>query len=93
MKVNKKLLWDYEFTEEEMQDEEFLKWYITRVLANGTDEEIREIGLKTIYRYLNVLNLRRQDREFLEWYFSHPRVREHYACLDRIPTDASSRTQ
>ncbi len=78
MKINKRLIWDYDFSEKELKSEMFLKWYIVRVLERGTDKDLQEIGIKNIFKYLKELNLSRSQREFWEWYFSSPNVRKKY---------------
>ena len=74
--VNASLIWDYEVPDAEHQDEAFRRWYIARVLTRGRSEDIRAVGLHTIYAYLARLVLPERIRRFWEWYFSLPDVRE-----------------
>ena len=37
--VNKSLIWDYDFSEEDYGTEEFRRFYVGRVLARGSDAE------------------------------------------------------
>lgn len=68
--INKKLIWDYDF-EGKYDSPEFIKWYIARVLTNGNKNDIREIGLDTIRKYLSTLNLPNSIRKFWERYFEY----------------------
>ena len=72
MRINRALLWDYHFSEEELQTESFRRWYIARVLTNGTFEDLKEVGLETIRRHLPQLWLPAAIRNFWEWYFEIP---------------------
>ena len=76
--VNPNLLWDYEFTPEEQQDEAFRRWYIARVLTRGTAKDIQAIGLSTILAYLPHLILPAEIRHFWDWYSSLPETRTRY---------------
>ena len=46
--VNKKLIWDYDFDEEEFQSERFFRWYLARVLDNGTSKDVAQIPFNII---------------------------------------------
>jgi hypothetical protein len=85
MKVNENLIWDYSFRPEDYQTEAFRRWYIARVLCRGTSEDVRNVGLGTIYRYLPALVLPLPVRELWEWFFSRPEIRARYEHLDRQP--------
>jgi hypothetical protein len=84
--VNPDLVWDYEIPPENEQSEAFRRWYIARVLTRGRADDLKAIGLKTIYRYFSSLNLPGEIRRFWEWYFSLPEIRETYG--DTNPTSA-----
>jgi len=70
IKVNKKLIWDYDFSEDEYSTEEFKCWYIARVLMRGGIYDVRNLGIDTIREYLPKLHLPERIRKFWEWYFS-----------------------
>jgi len=70
VKVNKALLWDYDWKPEEYQSERFIRWYLGRVLSYGTDADVREIDPATVAKYLPVLELPRSVRRFWEWWLS-----------------------
>jgi len=76
--VNPDLVWDYELSGGESQSEAFRRWYIARVLTRGRAEDIRAIGLYTIYTYLPQLTLPDRIRRFWEWYFNLPDVKRRY---------------
>jgi hypothetical protein len=80
--INPDLVWDYEIPDDEYQDEAFRRWYVTRVLTRGCLEDIRELGLRTIYAYLPHLILPDRVRRFWEWYFSFPDVRVRHGFAD-----------
>jgi len=84
--VNPDLVWDYDIPPESQQSEAFRRWYIGRVLARGRAEDVRAIGLDTIYTYLSQLTLPAEIRRFWEWYFGLPEVKKRYAHLDTAPT-------
>lgn len=67
--VNKGLIWDYEFSEEEKKTPFFADWYLSRVLNNGNYSDIKEIPIELIKKKLNKLQLSRQIKKFWEWYF------------------------
>jgi hypothetical protein len=77
--VNPNLVWDYDIPPEGQQSEAFRRWYIGRVLTRGRAEDVRAIGLRTIYIYLPQLVLPAEIRRFWEWYFSLPEVKKRYA--------------
>lgn len=70
MKVNRRLVWDYEVPAEGQQDEAFQRWYLVRVLTRGSLEDVRTAGLATIRRMLPFLVLPARTRRFWELYFS-----------------------
>ena len=76
------LVWDYDIPDAEHQDEAFRRWYVARVLTRGRSQDIRVLGLRTIYAYLSHLLLPARLRRFWEWYFSLPEVRERYGIAD-----------
>ncbi|MDI6840293.1 MAG: hypothetical protein QMD71_05545 [bacterium] len=85
MKINKELIWDYEFEPNNFNSAGFKKWYIARVLTKGTIKDIKEVGLETIYKYLPAITLPLQIREFWEWYFSTQEVQKRYEHINREP--------
>jgi hypothetical protein len=67
--VNQALIWDYEFSPEDIKTDSFRRWYVARVLARGGAEDIRAVGIETIERELPHLNLHPVIRSFWTWYF------------------------
>lgn len=84
--INKKLVWDYDIPEDAQENEDFLRWYLARVLTRGTSEDLRAIGFATIHSYLPDLNLPPDIRGFWLWYFGQPEVRQRYGLTDPIST-------
>ena len=84
--VNPDLVWDYDLPMEGQQDEAFRRWYIARVLTRGQAQDIRAIGLHTIYIYLPQLTLPAKIRRFWKWYFSLPDVRVRHGITDPLAT-------
>lgn len=82
--INKSLVWDYDIPDNAQQDEAFRGWYIARVLTRGSMEDLKSIGLATIYVYLPRLNLPEEIRRFWEWYFNLAEVKAHYGDTDPI---------
>ena len=82
LSINPDLVWDYEIPDNEYQDEAFRQWYVARVLTRGRLEDIRELGLPTIYAYLPHLVLPDRVRRFWDWYFSLPDVRVRHGFAD-----------
>ncbi|MGQ9706984.1 MAG: hypothetical protein ACUVWP_08340 [bacterium] len=68
LKLNKKLLWDYYIKEEDLEKEEILILYISKVLNNGTLNDISEIPVEIIEKYIDKLFLSRNVRKFWKWY-------------------------
>jgi hypothetical protein len=67
--VNERLLWDYTWDRADYGTERFFKWYLARVLANGTTKDIRMIDITLIRKYLNsLIGIPRAVREFWSWY-------------------------
>ncbi|MEO0122441.1 MAG: hypothetical protein ABIL69_00325 [candidate division WOR-3 bacterium] len=44
--VNENLIWDYDWSEEEYKTEKFFKWYLARVLSNGTAKDLKILILR-----------------------------------------------
>lgn len=82
LRVNPQLVWDYDVPGEGQQSEAFRRWYVARVLTRGRAEDIRELGLRTIYAYLPHIALPSRISRFWEWYFGFPDVRERYGIAD-----------
>ncbi|HGJ65845.1 TPA: hypothetical protein ENS27_10710 [bacterium] len=68
IKFNKKLFWDYEISEDDLKKEDFLIFYISKVLNNGTLKDVLEIPIELIEKYIDRLNLSSRVRKFWEWY-------------------------
>lgn len=62
--VNEALIWDYEWKEEDYRTERFFKWYLARVLSNGTAKELKNVDFKIIGKYLKQLNISRTIAKF-----------------------------
>ena len=82
VRVNPQLVWDYDVSDEEKQSEAFRRWYVARVLTKGRAEDLRDLGLRTIYAYLPHIVLPSRITRFWEWYFAFPDVRERYGMSD-----------
>jgi uncharacterized protein (UPF0248 family) len=74
IKVNKNLIWDYSFKEEDYKTEDFFFWYISRVLNNGNSKDVKTIPLDIIKDNLSKLNLSQKVKYFWYWYFNIPKV-------------------
>jgi len=68
MKINKKLLWDYDISDENLDKDDVYMLYVSRVLNNGTISEVREIPIEFIEKHLNDLHLSSRVRKFWEWH-------------------------
>ena len=68
-KLNKKLLWDYQVSEEDLKKEGVFIFYLSRVLNNGNSADISELPLELIEKYIDKLCLSRKVRKFWGWYF------------------------
>ena len=73
--VNEALIWDYEWKEEDYRTERFFKWYLARVLSNGTAKELKDIDFKIIGKYLKQLNI---SRAIAKFWFRYLGIREEY---------------
>ncbi|MEK7398728.1 MAG: hypothetical protein AAB116_17485 [Candidatus Poribacteria bacterium] len=71
MKFNKKLLWDYDISESDLEKEDVYMLYVSRVLNNGTIDEVREIPLEFIEKHLDDLNLSSRVKKFWEWHIKN----------------------
>jgi hypothetical protein len=68
-KVNRSLIWDYDFTEADYATEAFLRFYVGRVLTAGSGDDLRAIGLARVRRYLPDLDIpRRSECGDCFWY-------------------------
>ena len=83
--INKRLVWDYDIPADAQENEEFRRWYVTRVLTHGTSHDLKQTGLQTIHNYFPHIHLPREIREFWQWYFAQPSSRERYGNLDPFP--------
>jgi len=64
IRFNKALFWDYEITPEDLKKEDVFILYLSRVLTNGSLQDIQEIPLATIKKYLDKLYLASKVRKF-----------------------------
>ncbi|HLD50017.1 MAG TPA: hypothetical protein VJC08_02340 [bacterium] len=72
MKINRKLVWDYQVSDEDLKRPAVAEWYVSRVLARGGIQDIRDLGLKTIQIFLPRLFLPKNIHDFWRWYFTLP---------------------
>jgi hypothetical protein len=81
--VNEALIWDYDWKEEDYKTERFFKWYLARVLSNGTAKELKYIDFKLIQKYIKELNIPRRIARF---WFHYLGINEgyKYGNIDRI---------
>lgn len=90
--VNENLIWDYEWKDEDCGTELFFKWYLARVLSNGTAKDLKHIEFKVIGKYLRELNI---PRVIAKFWFHYLGIREEYKYgnIDRFPerTDRAHR--
>ena len=70
IEVNPGLLWDYSFTNEKLDTEEFFTFYLGRILERGTAREIKQIPTDVIKHHLDRLTIPTRVRKFWEWYLS-----------------------
>ena len=68
IEINPALLWDYDFSPEEMQEERFLIWYLGRLLERGTADEVKRVPTQVIAKYLDRLALSHRVQRFWSWY-------------------------
>ncbi len=68
LKIHRELLWDYDLKPEDLEREDVRIFYISRVLNQGTVQEVRDIPIALIRHYLKRLNLTPDVRRFWEWY-------------------------
>lgn len=73
IRFNKALMWDYEITPEDLKREGVFILYLSRVLNNGSLQDIQEIPLETIKKYLNKLHLASKVKKFWLWYLKKER--------------------
>lgn len=81
--VNENLIWDYDWEKEDYKTEKFFKWYLARVLSNGTAKDLRRINFEIIKKYLKKLNIPRRIARFWFHYFDIKEKYE-YGDIDRI---------
>jgi len=67
-KFNKRLFWDYDISDQDLEKEDVLIFYISRVLNDGTIKDVKETPIELINRYIDRLNLSSKVRKFWEWY-------------------------
>ncbi len=70
MKFNKDLIWDYDLTEKDLEREQVREWYVARVITKGNWNDIHDLGLDMIKKYLPKVKIPQKLREFWEWYFT-----------------------
>ena len=69
IEINKALLWDYKFTEDELNTQFFADWYLARVLNNGNYSDVKNVPINLIRLKFDKIHLSRKVRFFCEWYF------------------------
>ncbi|MBW3002150.1 hypothetical protein KY338_03260 [Candidatus Woesearchaeota archaeon] len=70
MKINPYLTQDCNITEADLEREDVRICYIARVLTKGTWQDIQDIGLDSIEKYLPIVTIPQDRRDFWEWYFN-----------------------
>jgi hypothetical protein len=75
VKFNPRLMWDYSITKKDLQNEDVLILYISRVLDNGTLVDVKGVPLELVDKYLDRLYLSRSVRTFWEWYLKRVPVK------------------
>jgi hypothetical protein len=68
IEVNPALLWDYDFSPTELQQESFFVWYLGRLLERGTAAEVKGLPKQVIARYLDRMSISSRVRRFWNWY-------------------------
>lgn len=81
------LLWEYDFKPGDEQTDAFKQAYYSKVLERGTLEDVKEIGVPEIARWLPRLFLSWHVREFWEWYLNTASVKAKYGDLNVRPTE------
>lgn len=69
--LNRNLIWDYSLDEKDLKDEKILIFYIGRVLSHGTTDDVKQIPLPVIKKYLKRLSLPKSVFKFWQWYLSY----------------------
>ena len=91
MKINRRLIWDYEFPPKSLESDSFKKWYLARVLSSGSAQDIRDAGgSEAVRRYFRQLHLPLETERLWSWYLEIPGPRaELYGHLNafskRVP--------
>jgi hypothetical protein len=80
------LLWEYDFTSDDVETDAFKQAYYSKVLTHGRIEDLREIGIPEIAKWLARLSLPWHVRKFWEWYLNTESVRAKYGDLNIRPT-------
>ncbi len=80
------LLWEYDFRPGDEGTDAFKQAYYSKVLERGTLEDLKEIGVPEIARWLPRLFLSPHVREFWEWYLNTESVKAKYGDLNVRPT-------
>jgi hypothetical protein len=68
VKFNPQLFWDYSITEQDLEREDVLILYISKVLENGTLTDVKGVPIEFIEKYLDRLFIPKRVRTFWEWY-------------------------
>ena len=70
MKINPYLVQDCNITEADLEREDVKICYIARVLTKGKWQDLHDVGLDNIEKYLKDVVIPDHIREFWDWYFS-----------------------
>lgn len=82
MKVNKQLIWDYDFSEKDYGTEAFIDWYLCRVLARGSFQDVRDAGgVVAVRNHFPHIFLPLEVERLWSWYLGIPGPRS--ALYDR----------
>ena len=91
MKINPRLLWDYHFSAKDFESPAFKRWYLARVLSEGSAQDIRDAGgVEEVRRHFRDLHLPLETERLWSWYLGISGTRsEFYGHLNafskRVP--------
>jgi hypothetical protein len=73
MKVNRELLWDHDFSEEDYETESFKDWYLARTITDGNTKDIQNAGgIPEIRKCFIRLHLPLETERLWSWYLNIP---------------------
>lgn len=78
IEFNKALVWDYDITPEDLKKEEVFILYLSRVLNNGSFEDVQQVPPEIIKKYLEKLHLSSKVSKFWLWYLKEEKNGQHH---------------